>query len=156
MHGDVKVFPTCDDPARFRVLKKVYIDQIRGQVVPADVSDVRMDGRFVVLHLSGWNSPEEARILRGRKLLIDREDAMPLPEGRYYIPDLIGLRVITEEDAELGIFTDVLRTGANDVYVVKTPEGRELLIPAIAECILETRPEEGFMRVHLLPGLEDL
>lgn len=155
MHGDVKVFPTCDDPKRFQRLRRVYVE-LRGQVLEEEVSNVRMDGRFVLIHLSGFDTPEDARILRGRKILIDRKDAMPLPEGRFYIPDLIGLRVIDEQDAELGIFEDVIRTGANDVYVVRRQDQKDLLIPAIAECILETRPEEGFMRVHLLPGLTEL
>ncbi len=94
--------------------------------------------------------------LRGAQLWIDRKDAAPLPEGMYYIPDLIGLSVLTDDGKRLGSLTDVLRTGANDVYCVTTDDGREVLIPAIRDCILETKPEEGRILVHLLPGLMDL
>ncbi|SDZ78374.1 16S rRNA processing protein RimM [Lachnospiraceae bacterium NK3A20] len=156
VRGDVKVFPTTDDPRRFKLLKTVYIDNIHGALQEATVSNVRMNGKFVIVHLSGYETVEDSRILHGKKLLIDRKDAMPLAEGRYYIPDLVGLHVIDENDAEIGIFADVVQTGANDVYVVRTRDARDLMIPAIRDCILETNLAEGYMRVHLLPGLEKL
>lgn len=156
VHGDVKVFPTTDDPDRFFDLTNAYVEEKDGRLRPVTVSKVRVDGKFVVLHLSGTEDMDAARLLRGRKILIDRKDAIKLPEGSYFIADLIGCRVLNEDGRELGVFDDCLRTGANDVYVVKKNDGKELLIPATSECILETNPEEGYLRVHLLPGLEDL
>lgn len=153
--GDVKIFPTTDDRSRFRKLKKVYVE-IDGREQELAVSHVRMQDKFVLLHLSGYETPEDARRLLRKSLMIGREDLMPLPEGRYYIADLIGLRVITDEDAELGILHDVIRTGANDVYSVRTREGKDVLIPVIRDCILDVQLQEGYMRVHLLPGLLDL
>ena len=82
--------------------------------------------------------------------------ALPLAEGEHYIPDLIGLKVLDEAERELGQLKDVLATGANDVYIVSVPGKKDLLIPAIPDCILEVNVEEGFMKVHLLEGLEDL
>ncbi|MCH4034344.1 MAG: ribosome maturation factor RimM [Lachnospiraceae bacterium] len=153
--GDVKVFAECDDPERFRILKTVYIRH-RGKVTKTTASNCRFAGKFVVIHLEGIEDMDAARLLHGAELLVDREDAPKLPEGRFYIPDLIGIRVEEEDGRVLGTFSDVIRTGANDVYVVRREDGTELLIPATKECILETRPEEGYMKVHLLPGLEDL
>ena len=153
--GDIRVFPTTDDRSRFYKLKKVYVE-IDGRERKLTVSNVRMQAKFVLMHLSGYDTPEDARMLLRKSLMIGREDLMPLPEGRYYIADLIGLRVITDEDCELGILNDVIRTGANDVYSVRTPEGKDVLIPVIRDCILDVQPEEGYIRVHLLPGLLDL
>lgn len=153
--GDVKVFAQCDDPGRFRKLKTVYIRK-GDRVTKTKASDCRFAGKFVVIHLDGVEDMDAARLLHGAELLVDREDAPKLPEGRFYIPDLIGIDVLDESGEKLGTFQDVMRTGANDVYVVSREDGSELLIPAIRECILETNPEEGYMRVHLLPGLEDL
>lgn len=155
VRGDVKVFPTTDDPARFRKLKKVYLT-FRGRTDEHEVSAVRLQGKFVLLHLSGIESPEEARFYRNLPLMIDRADAMPLEEGRWYIPDLIGMKVLEDDGSVLGTLTDVLQTGANDVYEVRTEDGENVLIPAIRDCILDVSPEEGIMKVHLLPGLRDL
>ena len=129
VHGDVKIFPTTDWPRRFLELTDAYVESKRG-LLAVKISHVRMDGKFVVLHLSGVDDMDEARLLRGSKILIDRKYAVSLPAGSYFI--------------------------ANAVYVVRKGDGKELMIPAIPDCILEINPEEGFLRVHLLPGLEDL
>ena len=150
--GDVKVFPTTDEPKRFSKLKKVYLTR-KGQTKLHTVSNVRYSGKFVVLHLSGIETPEEARLLHNVPLMIDRADAMPLPEGMYYIPDLIGCTVVDEDGHMVGTLTDVLRTGANDVYEVTREDGSTLLVPVSRDCILDTDVEEGRIRVHLLPGL---
>ena len=153
--GDVKVFPTTDDPKRFRKLKKVILT-VRGQDEVHEVSGVKFQEKFVILHLSGIESPEEAQRYRRIPLMIKREDAMPLKEGRYYIADLIGMQVSEEDGSFLGELTDVLETGANDVYEIRTPEGKEILIPVIDECIKDVNVEKAAMTVHLLPGLRDL
>lgn len=155
VRGDVKVFPTTDDPQRFRKLKKVYLT-FRRQTSMHEVSGVKFQGKFVILHLSGIDTPEEARLYRTLPLMIDRADAMPLPEGRWYIPDLIGLTVLEESGEELGTLREVLQTGANDVYDVHTRDGQSILIPVIKDCILDVNLEAGTMTVHLLPGLRDL
>ena len=81
---------------------------------------------------------------------------MELGPDEYFITDLIGLQVLTEDGEALGVLKDVLETGANDVYVVEMKNGRELLIPAIKDCILDVDTEQGTMTVHLLEGLMDL
>ncbi len=153
--GDVKVFPTTDDPKRFRKLEKVYLT-FRNKTTQHTVSNVRFQGKFVLLHLSGIDTPEDARLYRTLPLMIDRKDAIPLPEGRWYIADLIGLKVLEEDGSVLGTLTEVIQTGANDVYEVHSEDGEEILIPAIKDCLLDVQPEEGFMTVHLLPGLREL
>ena len=94
--------------------------------------------------------------LRRMPLLITRDQAVPCGENENFIADLIDLNVVTEGGEELGVLTDVLQTGANDVYIVKRKNGKELLIPAIRQCILDVDLEKKCMKVHLLEGLLDL
>ena len=139
--GEAKVFPTTDDPKRF---KKVQIEQ------------VKFFKQFVILKMKGIDSIEDVERYKGKDLVIERKDALPLKEDEYFIGDLIGIRVITENGEELGRVKDVLQTGANDVYVVEREGEKEVLLPAIKECILEVDLEKGEMRVHVMEGLLDL
>ena len=93
---------------------------------------------------------------RQKDLLITRDQAIPLEEDEFFITDLIGLNVVTDDGETLGTLTDVMETGANDVYCVKTPVGKELLLPAIRDCILDVDLDKEEMLVHVLPGLLDL
>jgi 16S rRNA processing protein RimM len=158
LKGEVKVFPTTDNPERFLDLEEVTLE--KGKIRrKAKIRSVKFFKKLVILGFEGMDRIEDVERLRGTSILIDRKDALPLEEGEYYIPDLIGLRVVTregEEDRPVGILRDVLMTGANDVYVVEKTDGGELLIPVIEQCIKEVNLEEGFVRVWIMPGLEDL
>ena len=156
IHGECKVYPTTDDPQRFKMLKKVYAVSERGDTRELEIDRVRFFKNMVICGFKEITTPEEMQKLRGRDIYIDRKDAMPLEEGEYYIADLIGLKVIDEDDTVIGTVEDIFPTGANQVMEVKTPEGREVLIPYIPVCILKVFPEEGFIRVHMIPGLMDL
>jgi 16S rRNA processing protein RimM len=87
---------------------------------------------------------------------VNRKDAVKLEENEFFIVDLVGLRVVSDEGMDIGVLTDVLQTGANDVFVVKTDDGDEVLIPYIEQCVPQIHPETGRITVHLLPGLLDL
>ena len=154
LKGEVRVFPTTDDAQRFRRLKKVYLTG-RGQERSLSIRSVKFVGQFVILGFAEFDSIEDVERLRSCELEIDRKDAIELREGEHFIPDLIGLPVIDETDAVLGTLKDVLETGANRVYVAARPEGKDLLIPVIPDCILEVSPENGYIRVRLL-GLAEL
>ncbi|MEE1051604.1 MAG: ribosome maturation factor RimM [Lachnospiraceae bacterium] len=157
LRGDVKVFPTTDDPARFRDVKEVVLDTGRERR-RLRVRKVSFFKKFVIIGFEGLDRIEDVERMRGADLLVSREDALPLEEGEYYVPDLLGLRVVTEEGTELGRIRDVLFTGANDVYCVQRPgQGqKDLLIPVIEDCIKEVNLEEGYVKVWLMPGLLDL
>ena len=155
LKGEVKVFPTTDDPERFRKLKQVILDTKREQK-PLTITQVRYFKNQVILKSKEFQDINEIEKYRGCDLLVSREDAVPLKENENFIVDLIGMQVETEEGEALGMLTDVLQTGANDVYVVETKEGKELLLPAIPACILQVDVEAKLMRVHLLEGLLDL
>lgn len=155
LRGEVKVFPTTDEPARFLDLEKVILDTGREERT-LKIRSVKFFKKFVILGFEGMDRIEDVEKLKGSELMIGREDAIPLEEGEYFIPDLIGLKVVTDDGRELGVIKDVIETGANNVYDVQDDNGKRILIPAIPQCILDVRLEEGDMTVHLLPGLEDL
>ncbi|HAB95005.1 MAG TPA: 16S rRNA processing protein RimM [Lachnospiraceae bacterium] len=155
LRGEVKVYPTTDEPARFLDLEQVILDTGRQERV-LKLRSVKFFKKFVILGFEGLDRIEDVERLKGAELLIPREEAYELEEGEYFIPDLLGLRVVTEDGRELGVIKDVIETGANNVYDVRNEDGKGILIPAISDCVLDVNLEEGTMKVHLLPGLEDL
>lgn len=152
IRGEVKVFPRTDDPARFKKLKQVFLDTGNGYL-EMKIEGVKFFKQFVILKFKGFDNINEIEKYKKRPLLVDREHAVRLKKDEYFIADLIGLTVYTEDGKLLGTLTDVLQTGANDVYVVEMEDKKEVLIPAIGECILEVDLEGRKMQVHLLKGL---
>ena len=152
--GEVKVFPTTDDAKRFKTLKKVILDG--REPLELSIEQVKFFKNMVILKFKGYDNINDVETWRQRDLLITRDQAVELKEDEYFITDLIGLTVVNEEEAVLGRVKDVLETGANDVYVVELTGGKELLLPAIKDCILNVDLEGGRMKVHVLDGLMDL
>ncbi len=153
VRGEMKVYPTTDDARRFKKLKQVFVETKEGFKV-FEVESARVSDK-VLLKLKGIDTPEEVVKYRQRGIFVDRKNAVRLSKDEYFIADLIGIKVICDDGKELGILKEVMPTGANDVYVVSMDEGKEVLIPAIKDCILDVDVEEGFMKVHLLDGLLD-
>lgn len=154
VRGEVKVFPTTDDVQRFKKLKEVLLDTGK-EKLPLEIQGVKFFKQFAILKFKGYDNINDIEKYKGRELWVTRENAVPLEENEYYIADLIGLTVISDEDEELGTLTDVLQTGANDVYVVKLKNGKEGLFPAIADCVQSVDIEKGIMVVHVMEGLLD-
>jgi 16S rRNA processing protein RimM len=152
IRGEVKVFPTTDDPGRFKDLKKLFLDTGK-ELLPLELEGVKFFKQMVILKFKGIDNINDIEKYRGKDLLIHREDAVALEEGEYFIYDLIGSTVYTEDGKELGTLTEILTTAANDVYVVNTSAGKELLIPSIKECILDIDVTNKKIMVHLLDGL---
>lgn len=149
--GEVKVTPFTDDINRFDNLKKVYV-KTRKEDKLYKVEGVRYHKNMVLLKLEGIENPEQAELLKNAYLEIDREDAIPLKEGQYFIVDLIGLDVYTDEGNLLGKVEDIYNTGANDIYVVKDELGKQILLPGIKDVIKEVILDDRII-VHLIPGL---
>ena len=153
--GEVKVFPTTDDITRFDYLKDVVLDTGK-EKLELTVSGVKYFKNMVILKFKGIDNINDIEKYRGCSLWVTRENAVELKEDEYFICDLIGLNVITDEGEELGELIDVIQTGANDVYAVRTKEGKEVLLPAIEQCVLSVNIEENTMTVHVMDGLLDL
>jgi 16S rRNA processing protein RimM len=154
IRGEVKVFPTTDDAARFKKLKNVILDDGR-QKIDMEIASVKFFKNMVIVKFKGIDNINDVEKYRKARLLVTRENAVPLEENEYYIADLIGLSAVSDEGENLGTVTDVMQTGANDVYVITTPDKKEILVPAIRDCILQVDLEKQEMRIHLLPGLRD-
>lgn len=153
--GEIKVMPTTDDPKRFKKLKSIFVE--RKTMETYEIESVRYHKDFVLLKLKGIDDMNAAELLKGSILKIDRKDSLPLKEDEYYISDLFGLQVFTEEERFLGELVDVIETGSNDVYVVrKQDRAKDLLLPAIKQVIKKVDIAEQKMTVHLLEGLEEL
>lgn len=152
IRGEVKVFPTTDDAGRFRDLKKVFLDTGR-EKLPLEIQGVKFFKQFVIVKFKGLDTINEVERFRRCPLLVPREDAVPLEEDEYYIADMIGMRVETEDGKAFGTLKDVMETGANDVYVIDSISHGEVLVPAIKECIRKVDVAEGKMTVHLMDGL---
>ena len=150
--GEVKVFPTTDDPERFKTLKHVLLDTGR-EKKPLEIQGVKFFKQFVILKFKGIDNINDIEKYKGRDLWIPREEAQELDEDEYYIADLLGMKVLLEDGSEFGTLKNVMETGANDVYIVDSVEHGEVLLPAIKECILDVDIETNTMTVHLMKGL---
>ncbi len=153
IHGEVRVEPWCDSPEFIRGFRTLYFSS---GAEPVAVESVKIHKSTAILKLRGFSSPEEADLLRGRILYMNRKDAK-LPEGRYFIQDLLGLRVQDEQNETVfyGSITDVFPTGANDVYEITDENGRKTLIPAVDEVVKSVDPENGVMKIRPLGGMFD-
>lgn len=154
VRGEVKVFPTTDDPQRFKELKNVILDDGKNKL-NLEIQNVKFFKNLAILKFKGIDNINDVEKYKKAGLYVTRENAVELAENEYFIADLIDLSVTSDEGEELGVISDVLQTGANDVYVISKKGQPDLLIPAIKECILQVDMDNRTMQVHLLPGLRD-
>ena len=154
VRGEVKVFPTTDDVNRFKKLKEVILVTEKTEKV-LKITSVKFFKQFAILKFEGIDSLNDVEVYKGAQLFVDRKHAVKLEKDEYFIADLIDLTVVDEEENEIGILVDVMKTGANDVYIVKNEEGKELLFPAIKECILNVDFKKKKVTVHVMDGLLD-
>lgn len=152
--GEVRIISYSDFPERFKSLKSVFLETAR-DLSEIEVEGARFHNRQVLLKLAGIENMDDADRIKGALLLVDEKDVFPLPEGHYYHFQLLGLSVVDEEKGELGPLTEIIETGANDVYVVDSPRFGEVLIPVIPQVVLDIDLASRLVRVRLLPGLID-
>ena len=150
LRGDIKVMPWCDDPEIFDELAYVIID---GEEY--DIEKSRMQKNMVLLKLEGIDDINDAERYRNKILTVPREELGDLPEGTYYICDLLGCNVTTNEGRDLGEIKDIIKTGSNDVYVVEDAGGKQFLIPVIDEVVLSVDVDEKKIVIKPLKGLID-
>ena len=152
--GEVKVKPFTDDIKRFDKLKKINKKK-KNSKKEYEIENIKYHKDMVILKLKGIDQIEQAELLRNSYLKIDRNEEEPLEENTYYIVDLLGLSVYTEEGILLGILDDIYNTGSNDIYVVKDSLGKQTLLPAIQDVIKEIDIENQKIIVHVMKGLLD-
>ena len=153
IRGEVKIFPTTDDVKRFDYLKEAYIDAGK-EKIKVEVSNFRYFKNLVIVKFKDIDNINDIERYKGKDLLVTRENALPLEEGEYYLADIIGANVYTEDGILFGSLEDVIETGANLVYSVQH-EGKEVLLPVIDDCVKEVNVEEKKVIVHIMKGLLD-
>lgn len=154
LKGEVKVFPTTDDVARFKKLKKCILRTPKGDM-EVEKASCKFFKNMVILSFKEFKDINEVEKYKNCELYVSREDAVPLEEDEYYISDVIGMKVVSNDGEELGVLKDVLQTGANDVFIVDMKDGRELLLPVIKECVLDIDYDNKQVIVKLMKGMLD-
>ena len=150
--GTFKVYPTTEDPSRFELLKEVIFDFRENKEV-FKIKNVAYHKNIVLLTVKEIDDINVALKYKDAKILIPDELALPLEEDEYYIRDLYDMEVYTEEGEYLGIISNIMETGSNDVYVITKEGTKDLLIPAIKDCIIKVDVAENKMTVKLMEGL---
>lgn len=154
VRGELRIRLLTDYPERITRDKTLYLGKnVNHEGKAYTVEGMRRNQEYGLLKLVGINDRDAADLLRELLVLIPLEEAVPLEEGEVYLYELIGMDVQTEDGTRLGELVDVLETGANDVYVVDSPQHGEILLPAIPDCILKIDPDANLVTVRLLDGL---
>ena len=152
--GEVKVFPTTDNVKRFKKNMEIILDTGK-ENINLTVECVKFFKQFVILKFKGIDNINDIEKYKTKSLYVTRENAVRLRKDEYFIADLLGVDVWEDNGDKLGVLKDVIETGANDVYVITLEDGKELLIPAIKECILDVDIDNRKMTVHVMDGLRD-
>ena len=150
--GMVKVNPFTDDISQFETLEFILVEKA-GKLLNMQIEETKYSKNQVLLKLKGIETVEEAEKYRGCYIKIARKDAKRLPKDTYFIADLIGLLVYTDENVLLGKVEDIYNAGANDIYVVKSEDGKQILLPGISEVLKQIDLEKEKIIVHLIKGL---
>jgi len=151
--GEMRVLPTTDDPSRFNLLTGQSID-VAG--TSYKLTNARQQKGMVIIKLAEINDRNMAETLAGKKIHIPAEKALPLEDGEYYVRDLAGLKVESEDGENLGRISKVLHTSANDVYVIEPEDGDSFMIPAIKDVVRAVSISESKIIIRLMDGLREL
>ena len=156
VRGEIKVFPTTDDVKRFKKNKEYILGTKNGNM-DVRVESVKFFKQFVILKFEGIDTLDDILAYKGCSLYVNRAHAVKLQKDEYFIADLIGVEVFDEDDNYIGKLTDVLETGANDVYEITTEDDKVYLFPAIKECIKKVDMDHKKITAYVMPGLmEDI
>ena len=148
--GEMLMDVHTDFPERIKTGLTVFVGE---QYQPLVIASLRTHAKGLLIRFRGTKTPEDAGLYRNTWVYVPTADRPELPEGEYYHHQLLGLNVVTDEGVELGVLVDIIETGANDVYVVRNADGKEVLLPAISPVILDVILADRQIRVHLIDGL---
>lgn len=150
--GELKINPFTDDITRFDDLDSIYVLN-KNSKVEYKIEQVKYHKNIVIIKLKNIDTIEQAEILKGCYININKKDAIKLEEDTYFISDLIGAKVYTDSDELLGVIDDIYNTGSNDIYVVKNENGKQTLIPAISDVVKKVDVSNKKIIVHIIEGL---
>lgn len=147
LRGEVKVYNYSGYKERYEELDRIIVENTE-----YEIEKVRYQQEMVILKLAGVDNRNDAETMKNKDVFITEEDLDELPDDTFYIRDLIGLQAV-DDSGRIGIVKDVLQPSAQDVYVIKTDSGRDILVPAVKEFVKEVNLEEGFIRLSLIEGM---
>ena len=154
LHGEVKVFPTTDDVKRFKKCDEVILVTRQGNLT-LHVQGVKFFKNIVIVKFKEFDTIEQVEGFRKCDLMVTRENAIPLKEGEYFLGDAVGCEVEDEDGVKIGVVTDTIETGANNVFEIRTEDGKEVLFPVIPDCIKSVDVKEKKIVAHVMKGLMD-
>lgn len=157
IRGEVKVFPLTDDISRFKNMKNLLLDAGKEGYISLEVENARPQKNLVILKFKGIDNINDIEKYKGHGLYVTKDNRVDLKEDEYFIADLIGCDVYldSDKDKRFGTISDVMETGANDVYEITLESGKTVLVPAIKDCILDVDIEGRRIEIHLMEGLMD-
>lgn len=147
LRGEVKVYNYSGYKERYEELDRIIVENTE-----YEIEKVRYQQEMVILKLAGVDNRNDAEAMKNKDVFITEEDLDELPDDTFYIRDLIGLQAV-DDSGRIGIVKDVLQPSAQDVYVIKTDSGRDILVPVVKEFVKEVNLEEGFIRLSLIEGM---
>ncbi|CAH1203091.1 Ribosome maturation factor RimM [Paenibacillus allorhizoplanae] len=153
IRGELKIVPETDFPERFDVGNSLIIVDSQNKQTPVTVKTSRLHKNVFIVLFSQFSNINDVEKFKGSLLKIEAKDQKPLEEGEYYYHEIIGCKVVTEDEQELGLISEILTPGANDVWVVSLPKGKQLLLPVIDDVILKVDIPNKTIRIHLMEGL---
>jgi len=148
LKGEVKVYNYSDSPAVYEETPEIYVDDVLMRV-----RSVRMQKNMVVLGLVGIDDRNAAEKAKGSELFITEADLPELPEGEYYVRDLIGMEAVLEDDSHLGTVTNVIQNTAQDIFEVETDEGKQVLVPKVPAFVLDIDLGSKRVTMRLIEGM---
>jgi len=152
LRGNMRADLLTDVPERFKDLEQVWLESGNGERSPYTIESCKTERNALMLKFAGVDTPEAADKLRGAYIQVPDDQKAQLPEGQFYVCDLIGSKVLTEDGSEVGMLREILQMPANDIFVVDTPDG-ESLIPAIQEVIVELDAVNKRVVIRPMSGL---
>lgn len=155
LRGEVKVVPWTDYPEVFEDIEYVYIKR-RNESERLNIKGIKYQKNNLIIKFEEIKDIDEAQKYKNQVIYAEREMLGELPEGVYYIADLIGLEVVTDEGEKIGVIADVFNTGSNDIYDVKREGKKNLLLPVIDEVVLSIDIDSKKVTVHMMEGLDEL
>ncbi len=147
--GEIRVFPYTDGTARFSDIEKLFLGD---EKILRRVEKIRADKNLIILKLEGIDDRNTSETLRGKDLFVPKDD-YELDEDSYFYDDLIGCSIVTEDGLTAGILTNIIQNTAQDLYEIKTEDGKSFLLPAVKEFILDVDIENKRIKVHLIEGI---
>ncbi len=153
LRGEVKVYPTTDDINRFKYLKKCFIRTKQGDI-EVEKNSCKFFKNLVILSFKEFDNINDIEKYKQCEIYVSRDNAVELKDDEYFITDIIDAKVIDQQGKDIGILIDVIQTGANDVYVVKKEDGKEVLLPVISDCVKNIDTVNKVVTVVMMKGLE--